>query len=60
MMIKLSNMKFQIFPKDYKKALQQMALEEEAEKRAREEKENLRLEQQRTAIENNTLQVSGV
>src|SRR5689334_5722235 len=44
---------FQVFPKDYKKALKQMALEEEAERRAREEKENLRLEQQRIALENN-------
>ena len=49
--------KVQVFPKDYKKALKQMALEEEAERRAREEKENLRLEQQRIALENNTLQV---
>jgi hypothetical protein len=49
----------QVFPKDYKKALKQIAVEEEAERRAREEKENLRLDRERNAAIGNTLQVGG-
>ncbi|KAL3109867.1 hypothetical protein niasHT_019898 [Heterodera trifolii] len=45
-----------IFPKDYKKALAQMAIEAEAERKAREEKENLDREEQRLRVANNTLQ----
>uniref|UniRef100_A0A914H2C3 Glutamate synthase n=1 Tax=Globodera rostochiensis TaxID=31243 RepID=A0A914H2C3_GLORO len=45
-----------VFPMDYKKALAQMAADAEAERKAREEKENLDREEQRLKAANNALQ----